>query len=392
MAVKTNVEMNGKKYYRITADLGIDSNGKRIRKQFLGSSKKDAESKRDAYKKSIEAGIIDTKGLYLGRTMKEWLFQVVRVKKIKPATFQRYEGLYRLYVEDSDIDYFNLSKILPINIQKYYNSLYENGISSNTIAYVNKLLKMFFNYAVDNNMILKNPCSGSKVSIPEDVVEYTDDQEAQIVPVFEDSDLKLIMGLKEETKIKYIALVSLATGMRKGEVLGLKATDIDYENEEIHIRRSVATNYVFDSKGNKKRKTLVLATKTKGSTRDIPLPKSLIAIIKKALLIQKQEKLKAGKIFSDKYEDFIFLSNTGELLVNSNIHDSWESLLNRAGVDYKKFHSLRHTYATKQFEMDIPLKTVSELLGHSSIEITANIYTHCLKKQKKKAVDILNII
>ncbi|WP_291725518.1 tyrosine-type recombinase/integrase [Clostridium sp.] len=75
-----------------------------------------------------------------------------------------------------------------------------------------------------------------------------------------------------------------------------------------------------------------------------------------------------------------------------NLDKTWAKFLRELNILHKKFHALRHTYATKQFENDIPLKTVSMLLGHSSIEITANIYTHVLKKEKEKSIDLLSNI
>ncbi|WML33185.1 hypothetical protein [Clostridium sp. OS1-26] len=87
VAVKTNTKINGKEYYRITYDVGINANGKRIRKQFLGKSKKEAEQKKLEYINKINSGIVETKSMWLGATMKSWLFEVVKMGQIKPASF-----------------------------------------------------------------------------------------------------------------------------------------------------------------------------------------------------------------------------------------------------------------------------------------------------------------
>jgi integrase len=102
--------------------------------------------------------------------------------------------------------------------------------------------------------------------------------------------------------------------------------------------------------------------------------------------------LKVGDTFNQKYKDLIFLTENGNLIEAGNIDKSWIYFLKRCKVDHLKFHALRHTYATLQFENDIPLKTVSKLLGHASIEITANTYTHVMKREKEKAVDTLSLI
>ncbi|MEY8000232.1 tyrosine-type recombinase/integrase [Clostridium sp. Mt-5] len=111
-----------------------------------------------------------------------------------------------------------------------------------------------------------------------------------------------------------------------------------------------------------------------------------------ALKIKKSEKLKAGTSYCKDNLDYIFLSEQGNLINAGNLDKTWAKFLKDLNIPHKKFHALRHTYATKQFENNIPLKTISMLLGHSSIEITANIYTHVLKKEKEKSIDILGDI
>lgn len=166
MAVKTNFKSNGKDYYRITYDIGVDSNGKRIRKQFVGKSKKEAEQKKLDYINKINSGISDTKTRFLGKTMKIWMFEVVKVGQIKPTSFARYEGIFSNYIEKSPIACISLEKLQPIDIQRYYNTLFKSGKSSNIINNLNKLLKQFLNYCVDSGYILKNPCDGKKLLSP----------------------------------------------------------------------------------------------------------------------------------------------------------------------------------------------------------------------------------
>ncbi|MBP2032562.1 integrase [Clostridium algifaecis] len=389
MAIKTNFISNGKKYYRINYDIDIDANGKRIRKQFVGKSRKEAEKKKLDYINKMNLGLKNAKNMWLAQTLKSWLFEFVKMSgNIKPTTFARYEGLYRNYIEKSSIGSMSLDKLESIQIQRYYNKLFKQGKSSNQINYVNKFLKQFLNYAVDCGYILKNPCDGKRVVIPKkelnEIVE-------KAVPVFTDEELSKILN-SDNCKIKYIALFSLSTGMRRGEIIGLKENDIDYKTKEIHIKRTVATTTIFDNENKKSKQTIVQEPKTKNSKRTIPLPASLVGLIKDTIKIKKSEKLKAGDSYCKNNLDYLFLSEIGNLINAGNLDKTWSKFLNRLDIPHKKFHALRHTYATKQFENNIPLKTVSMLLGHSSIEITANIYTHVLKREKEKSIDILSYI
>ena len=389
MAAKTNCIVNGKSYYRVFLELGSDSNGKRKTKVFYGASKKDAERKKKEYENVINSGLT-TDRVYLANAMKVWLFEVVKLSGIKASSFTRYEGTFSKYLEKSTIATMELKELQPIHIQKYYNKLFNEGVSTYTIKYNNKLLKQFLSYAIDNNYIEKSPCDGKKITIPVD--NNVDNELDKEIPVFTNEEISLIAKAKEETKIKYISLFSFATGMRRGEILGLKESDIDYKNEIIRIRRTVSTTTIFDKDNKKTKQTILQIPKTKGSIRDIPLPTSLIKIIKSAIVLKKKEQLMAGDSFNETNLDFIFLSTQGEFINAGNIDKSWIYFLKRLGITHKKFHALRHTYATRQFENDMKLKTVSKLLGHSDIDITANTYTHVLKKEKDKAVDILSII
>lgn len=385
MGRKINYIKNGKEYYRVTVSIGRDCNGKLIRKEFYGSSKKDAENKRDEYLDNIKKGLnVDYKNIVLGELMHSWLFEIVRVSnKIKPSTFQRYEGIYRNYVKNSDIYGLKISNLKTIHLQRYYNSLYTKGKTSNVIKNLNKLLKNFFNYATDEGYILKNPCSGKRIAIPGE----SETQERKI-EVFSDEEINALKVALKEHRLKFLILLALGTGLRQGELLGLKWSDIDIDNKQLKVERSIKQVNIISADGSKEYKTIVQSPKSKNSIRIVPIPSNLISDLKEHRKLQKQEKLKCANFYND--TDYIFTTEVGNTMNARNITKSYKRLLKKAKIPYKKFHSLRHTYATKLFELNVPLKTVQMLLGHSDISITANIYTHVMPKEKIKAVEKLN--
>ncbi|MFW2500456.1 tyrosine-type recombinase/integrase [Clostridium diolis] len=383
MASKTNYTMNGKEYFRISASFGRDSNGKLIRKFFYGKNKKEAEKKLDEYRDSLKQGLIPDKNIFLYPLMETWLFEIIR-NGIKPTTFDTYEDIFRNYIKTAPFAYKVLKDIKAIEIQKYYNSLKSIGKSTSRINYLNKLLKQFMVYAVNEGYILRNPCA--KIVIPGKNEEIKKE-----VEVFPKEDLIKILECKENSMIRDLTLICLSTGMRRGEALGLNWDDVDYINNEIHIKRNIGTTTII-YENRRKKEQLILTPKTKSSYRTIPLPESLIPVFNCLKKRQNEDILKAGQSYNQEYKGFIFLTASGNLINTSNITKSWNLFLKRIGVDYKKFHTLRHTYATLQFEANIPVKTVSTLLGHSKIDITANTYTHVLKHQKEKAIDIINVL
>ena len=385
MGRKINCVKNGKEYYRVTVSIGRDSNGKLIRKEFYGSSKKDAENKRDEYLDNIKKGLnVDYKNIVLGELMHSWLFEVIRVSsKIKPSTFQRYEGIYRNYIKSSDIYGVKISALKAMHLQRYYNSLYDKGKTSNVIKNLNKLLKSFFNYAVAEDYILKNPCSSKRIVIP----GQSETHERKI-EIFSDEEINTLKIVLKDHRLKFLILLALGTGLRQGELLGLKWVDIDIDNKQLKVERSIKQVSIISSDETRKYKTIVQSPKTKNSIRTVPIPSNLIVALKEHKKFQKQEKLKCGNFYND--TDYVFTTETGKTMNARNVTKSYERLLKKAKIPYKKFHSLRHTYATKLFEVNVPLKTVQMLLGHSDISITANIYTHVMPKEKIKAVEKLN--
>lgn len=385
MALKTNYEKNGQKYFRVTTSIGRDSNGKLIRKEFYGKSKKEAETKRDEYLNGIKNGLNSNyQKVTFGDLMHTWLFEIVRISdKIKPSTFMRYEGIYRNYILNSDLYGVLLKDIKSLQLQRYYNTLYEKGKSSSIITNLNKLIRIFFNYAVDEGYILRNPCSGKKIVIPGNAKVKSKE-----IDIFNTDEIKTLKIALKNHRLKALILLALGTGLRQGELLGLEWDDLS--NGEINVCRSIKQVNIINSDGSKKYETIVQAPKTKNSIRTVPIPSNLMSILEERKKEQKLEKLKAGSSYMDSGLKYIFTTETGTFINARNLTKSYERMLKRTNIPYKKFHSLRHTYATKLFEKGVPLKTVQELLGHSDISITANIYTHVMPKQKNEAAEKLN--
>lgn len=384
MAVKTNCTKNGADYFRVSAVLGTDSRGKRILKEFYGKSKSDAESKKKEYLEGIKNGLnIDTKRVFLGELMHTWLFETVRVSdRIKPTTFEKYEGIYRNYVKDSFLYSLKIAELKALQVQRYYNSLSDKGKSRNLILNLNKLLKQFLNYAVDEGYLSKNPCIGKKIVIPG---EKKNKEEVQH---FTDEEIEILISNLKGDRYRELILISLGTGLRRGETLALTWEDIELDKNNIKVNKSLAKVYIIAADGSKERKQIIQVPKTRGSIRDVPFPPNLVTVFKEIKRKQKADKLKCGESYE--MSDYVFTTSSGRLIDVANLSHAWEKILKNSNIPHKKFHALRHTFATKLFENDVPLKTVSELLGHSSIEITANTYTHVIPKQKITAVEKLN--
>lgn len=384
LAVKTNYKKNGNDYFRVTLSLGRDAEGKIIRKEFYGKSKKEAEDKKNEYLNDLKSGFNpDIKNVPLYDAMNTWLFEVVKHSGIKASTFERYESIYRNYVLNSDIALVKVADFKSIIIQKYYNKLVSDNKTDSQINNLHKILKKFFNYALNEGYIIRNPCSGIKYK--------SINSSNKEVEVFKDEEIRELVSSIKGNRIKVVILLALGTGLRQGELLALTWDDIDLNNCVLKVDKSIKQVTVIHNSDKRHFETIISAPKTKNAVREVPIPSSLIKELKKQKVMQNEDRLKAGSSY-DKDSAFVFTTELGHPIDARNLTRAYKRAIKKAGIPYRKFHALRHTYATKLFEQNAPLKTISMLLGHSSIKITADTYTHVMPKEKTKVVENLNIL
>lgn len=374
MAKKTNSKINGKEYYRIRKVVGHTASGEKILKNFYGESKKEAEQKANEYLNNIENGlIIDFENFTLAELMHTWLFDFLHnSSKIKPSTFQRYESLYRNYIKESEIAGNKLINIKTIHLQKFYNNLSKKGYSYSQINTLNTVLKVFFNWCIDNDYILKNPCT--KVNIKGNKNEIIKNERKEVEILYE-TEINIIKEYLKGTDFELLFLLDLATGLRQGELLALDWKHINLEDNTLKVERSVKEVYVYDNENAKHIETIFQTPKTLNSFRTVPIPSTMINILSKI-------KNKKGLLFSDA---------NGNPLKGKNISAKWTKILKECNIPHKKFHSIRHTYASMLLSKGVDIETVAELMGHSAISIT-QIYLHSSYTSKNKSVNKLNSI
>lgn len=367
--------------WRAVLTIGRDNEGKLIKKTFYGNTKSEVIAKKDEFKAKNSLGLITTDDKM---TLQEWVHTWLTEYKVndsRPSTLERYMGIYRNYIENTMLGIIKLKDLKSSHIQAYYNSLIKNkNKSAETIRFINKLAKAALNQAQKEQYILLNPCQ--YVALPKLSSEKKE------IEVFSPEEQKLFIKSLEYHRLRTLFKLAFGTGLRQGEILALKWSDIDLEKNELKVARTFKrVAKIGDTEGNKT-EIIEQTPKTKYSFRSVPIPSVLISELKEHKKRQNEEKLKAGEIYIN--NDLVFCNELGNPIDARNLVRSYERALKKANIPYRKFHALRHTYATRLFENNVPLKTVQVLLGHSSIQITSNIYTHVLPTEKVKAVDALN--
>ena len=245
----------------------------------------------------------------------------------------------------------------------------EDKKTTGTISRRFNTLKQALKIAVENDMIRKNPCEG--VKIPK--VEYV---KANTLSV--DEQVKFIEAAKQECHGEVFILM-LATGIRIGEALALTWDDIDFDNNTLSVNKTLK---IADP--NKRTSLEVGRPKTKSSTRIVPLIPSAANLLREHKDIQNKYIASTKKVYAD--NNLIFCTRTGTFIMPNNMRFPFGRILKKIGVENLHIYCLRHTFATRCLEKGIDIKTTSELLGHSDISMTANIYTHISEERKQDEI------
>lgn len=377
-------QRNGKTYYRAMVSIGKDKNGTIIRKTVGGYDKDDVLKKKQEieYKNNIGMISID-ENITLEKWFETWLFDF-RINDLKASSFERYEGILRNYIEGSSIGRLKLSGLKTSHFQKYFNNLKSNGTSYSTIATIKKFLNCCMNGAVEHEYIVKNYCSAVKLPKQEKIDKDTDIDDIDFFTKEEQEKFLLsIIGHPYELAFK----LSLGTGLRLGELIALKWTDIDFINNTINVNKALKTVTMIDRERNRNLKLIEQSPKTESSYRTVPVPSNIMSELKSHLKDQDRIK-KDNEFYTDL--DYVFTDRVGKPYDPKKLPRNFKSVLKKMGHRDMKYHSMRHSYATRLFEANIPVKTVQKLLGHKDITTTMNIYTHVANELKSEAAESIN--
>lgn len=341
MATKKNTKINGVEYFRIRRT--IDG----VVKSFYGSSKGDAENKYKEYLEEQAKKKYAKEQVYSNATVhdraKEYIENTLSVsKKYANGTKERYKSAYNTHIDGSIIDSMVASEVKAADIQRFYNEL---PVSSQTLKTVSKFMSAFWKWMVLNDY-------APNVLVAVELPLKPDNSRYDGIQIWEDKEIRKILDGECE-RIMFMIEVLLYTGMRIGEVLALKYSDI--KDNHIHVERQIYTGEIKPPKY--------------GSSRIIPMHETLIKDLVKHRKWHRAEMRQRG------YEsDYVFTTHKGTLYGVSNVRRRLNAFYDSIGVPHKSIHTYRHTFCTQMCRCDVPLEVASKLLGHKSLEVTAKHY------------------
>lgn len=351
------------------ARITVKVNGKSVRKSFSNKDKREAE--RRALNFKMEAArnqVIDTSNAKVSDWVKKYIIECKK-PRVKPNTLTNYVGLYERNILNSSIADIKLDNLKRQEVQQYVNELQKRGLSAKTIKDTYLILNASLDEAVLRKMLYENVAN--KILLPK----------IQKKPkrVLSQDEETLWLKLME-TDSKYLCLeVLLLTGMRVGELCGLKWCDIDFDNDKIYINSLYQKEDVFDDNLNKVGTQRVEGTlKTDNSERKIILNKRL------------KQRLLEYKTPNSNPDDFVFVSKKGTTFIKDTVRARLNRFIEKFNLRYISLHDFRHTYATRCMELGINPKMIQTYLGHSDFAITGNIYIHNTEQQDKDSLEIIN--
>ncbi|CVK18401.1 tyrosine-type recombinase/integrase [Sporomusa sphaeroides] len=355
--------------------------GETKRKKLKGTQTKAASLKiGQQWLENLEGGLLPgTDKTTLWEWLERWLQDYVK-QKVRVKSYDKYEGCLRCYVKPQ-LGNVQIGKLKSPDVQRLLNKLLNeggkngNGISTSTVKATRRYLSMALEQAVKAGLVIRNVV---KDTIPPKLTKK------EICLMTKEQVTALLCVAKQKGQVPYIViLLALSTGMRLGEIFGLQWDCVDLERGVVFVRRSLITG----------RKLVtgqwLQEPKTQKSKRQIPLPDKVTEELRIYKTWQEEQIAQLG----DKYENnnFVVANMFGRPVDTSNFTTRhFKAMLVDAGIDRSiKFHDLRHTHATLLLLEGINPKIVQERLGHSTVTMTLDTYSHLLPDMQDTAVKAL---
>ena len=334
------------------------------RKTLYGKTRGEVSEKLTKAMADRDDGLVfDADNLKVGEYLERWLVDSV-LDTVRPTTYERYEQIVRIHVRPA-LGSVKLKNLTPVHVRGLYREKLEEGLSARTVRYIHVTLHKALKQAVQDGLIPRNAT---------EAVKAPQVRREEMRPLSGDQ-VKVLLEVARGDRLEALYVLAIHTGLRQSELLGLKWEDVDLESGTLRVRRTLVT-----AKGG----PVLTAPKTKGSRRSVKLTQGAVEALRSHLKHQLQEIDRAGSLWRE--NGLMFASESGEPLDRRYLTSCrYKALLKRAELPMIRFHDLRHTCATLLLSKNVNPKIVSEMLGHASIAITLDTYSHVLPNMRDQA-------
>lgn len=351
-------------------ELGKNSNNKRIQKKKRGfRTKLEAQKELTKVQHDLYSGAYIEPSKML---LRNFLYQYLAEKEtqVTSGTLKNYKRLIVNHINPV-LGEIEISNISPSMIQDLYTKLKQSGkMSDENVRKVHTIIKDSYNKAERRNMIIKNPArlvDAPKIRKPE--VRYWDKDQ-----------VKKFLDSVSTSRYSAAFITEVTTGMRRGELLGLQWSDVDFIDGNLHVSKILSNDEEKDEDG--KEKGIVHRTKTLASKRTIAIPEKTIEALKEHKNRINNEKQNANDLYTD--NNLVFCTSTGRPCSPRNLLRVLKEHIKKTGVPDIRFHDIRHTHATLLLKQKANPKIVAERLGHANVRTTLDIYSHLMPGMQKE--------
>jgi integrase len=344
-------------------DLGYVA-GKRVRKTFYRKTRKEAAAKLNEELANLRrGGIVASSDTTVESFLRLWLQESVQGHKA-PRTVESYTSLIERHIIP-EIGRHRLGKLDQSHVQQMLNRKRDDGLSARTVAYLRAILRAALNDAMQRGILVRNVAAFAKPPRGEKREPHP----------FALDEIRRFFAAVADDRHEAAYVIAGTLGLRRGEVLGLSWSDVHDRAGTITVRRQVQRVGGRDQ---------LLPLKTRKSERTLPLTTNIREALRRRKQHQEQERLLAG----DRWQEsgLIFTSTVGTMMNPGNFYTRYRQALERAGLSDHTFHDLRHTASTLLVRQGVHPRVAMEILGHSQIAVTMDVYAHVVGDSMREAV------
>jgi integrase len=341
------------------------------RKDLYAKSRREAAATLKEAQKAVEDGLsLDGDKQTVAQFLERWLSASVKLS-VKVRTYENYESIVRVRVLPH-LGRKHLAKLTPLDVQGMYSKLTETGLSNRSVQHTHRVLHRALGQAVKWNMIPRNPCDGASAPRP------TRTEMKVLTP----EQVRTFLVATAEHPSHALYTLAITTGMRAGELLGLRWADIDLDAGRLTVQRALQ---------QQNEAGLVFVTpKTTRSRRMILLSQRAIDALRSHRDRQTFQRRQIGTAWKDL--DLVFPGPLGGPIDPSWSRQVFYAALETAGIPRVRFHDLRHTAATLALMQGVHPKVVSDMLGHGTVGLTLDTYSHLLPAMHQQAAAAMDAI
>jgi integrase len=341
------------------------------RKPVYGRTYKEAEKKLAVAMGDAARGIVyDDENQTVGKYMTQWLSDSAK-HAVKATSYRAYESQTRNHIVPA-IGKVKLSRLTPAHLQALYAAKLREGMKPASVRQIHAILHKALEQAVRFSLIPTNPAS--KVDPPKI-------RQEEIAPLTAEQASKLLdVTRNERDHYEALYMLALTTGLRIGELLGLKWSDIDLHPRRLRVSRQLQRS---------REEGLIFTEPKAASRRTVDLPASTVEALKRHRKRQAEETLKAGGAYLD--NDLLFAADLGGPIGPEKVTQrAFKPLLKRAGLPEIRFHDLRHTFATLLLAQGVHPTYVQRALGHASVKMTLDRYSHWMPSMGRATAEAID--